>query len=120
MSKSLHEPDVRYLPLEKAILAVVHATRKLSHYFQAHTVVVLTQLPLKFVLRSADYTGRIAMWSTVLGAFDIKYMPWTSVKGQILADLSAEFAKPPIEIVAKEENMDGKSVGTISTQRALH
>ena len=111
---------MRYLPLEKAILAVVHATRKLSHYFQVHTVVVLTQLPLKFVLWSADYTGRIAMWSTVLGAFDIKYMPWTSVKGQILADLLAEFAKPPIEIVAKEENMDGKLVGTISTQGALH
>ena len=42
MSKSLNEVEVRYLPLEKAILAVVHATRKLSHYFQAHTVVVLT------------------------------------------------------------------------------
>ena len=33
VSKSLHEADVRYLPLEKAILAVVHATWKLSHYF---------------------------------------------------------------------------------------
>ena len=42
MSKSLNEAKVRYLPLEKAILAVVHATRKLPHYFQAHTVVVLT------------------------------------------------------------------------------
>ena len=41
MSKSLNEADVRYLPLEKAILAMVHATRKLPHYFQAHTVVVL-------------------------------------------------------------------------------
>ena len=81
VSKSLHEADVRYLPLEKVILAVVHATRKLSHYFQAHTVVVLTQLPLKSVLRSADYTGRIAIWSMVLGAFDIKYMHRTSVKG---------------------------------------
>ena len=81
VSKSLHETEVRYLPLEKAILAVVHATRKLPHYFQAHTVVVLTQLPLKSVLRSADYTGRIAKWGTVLGAFDIKYMPRTSVKG---------------------------------------
>ena len=40
--KSLHEAKVRYLPLEKAILAVVHATRKLLHYFQAHTVVILT------------------------------------------------------------------------------
>ena len=42
VSKSLHEAEVRYLPLEKAILAMVLGTRKLSHYFQAHTVVVLT------------------------------------------------------------------------------
>ena len=61
VSKSLHEAEVRYLPLEKAILVVVHATQKLPHYFQAHTVVVLTQLPLKSVLRTADYTGRIAI-----------------------------------------------------------
>ena len=60
VSKSLNEAEVRYLPLEKAILAVVHATRKLPHYFQAHTVVVLTQLPLKSVLKSADYTERVA------------------------------------------------------------
>ena len=60
VSKSLHEAEVRYLPLEKAILAIVLGTRKLPHYFQAHIVVVLTQLPLKTILRSADYTGRIA------------------------------------------------------------
>ena len=80
MSKSLHEAEVCYLPLEKAILAVVLGTRKLPHYFQAHTVVVLTQLSLKTILRSADYTGRIAKWGTILGAFDIKYMPRISVK----------------------------------------
>ena len=33
MSKSLHEAEIHYLPLEKAILAVVHGTRKLPHYF---------------------------------------------------------------------------------------
>ena len=33
VSKSLHEAEVRYLPLEKAILAVVLDTRKLPHYF---------------------------------------------------------------------------------------
>ena len=42
VSKSLHEAEVRYLPLEKAILVVVHATRKLPHYFQSHTIVILT------------------------------------------------------------------------------
>ena len=60
VSKSLHEAEVCYLPLKKAILAVVHGTRKLLHYFQAHTVVVLTQFPLKAILQSADYTRRIA------------------------------------------------------------
>ena len=50
VSKSLHEAEIRYLPLEKAILAVVHGTQKLHYYFQAHTVVVLTQLPLKAIL----------------------------------------------------------------------
>ena len=81
LSKSLHETKVRYLPLEKAILAVVLGTCKLPHYFQAHTVVILTQLSLKTILRSADYTGRVAKWSTILGAFDIKYMPHSSIKG---------------------------------------
>ena len=60
VSKSLHEVEIHYLPLKKAVLAIVQATRKLLYYFQAHTVVVLTQLPLRSILRSADYTGRIA------------------------------------------------------------
>ena len=47
ISKSLQEAEVRYLHLEKAILAIIHATKKLLHYFQAHTVVVLIQLPLQ-------------------------------------------------------------------------
>ena len=81
MRKSLHEVEIRYSLLEKAILAVVHASRKLPHYFQAYTVVVLTQLPLKSVLRTIDYTGRITLWNTILGDFDIKYMTRTSIKG---------------------------------------
>ena len=113
VSKSLHETEVCYLPLEKAILAVVLSTRKLPYYFQAYTVVVLTQLPLKAILRSADYTGRIAKWGTILGAFDIKYMPRTSIKGQVLADLVAEFTEPEIEELPLVGDMDEKLVGTI-------
>ena len=105
---------MRYLPLEKVILAVVLDTCKLPHYFQAHIVVVLTQLSLKTILRSADYTGRIAKWGTILGAFDIKYIPRTSVKGQVLADVVAEFTEPEIEALLSDGNMDGKLVGTIS------
>ena len=42
VNKSLQEAEVRYLPLEKAILAVIHATKKVPYYFQAHMVIVLT------------------------------------------------------------------------------
>ena len=114
VSKSLHEAEVRYLPLEKAILAMVLGTRKLPHYFQAHTVVVLTQLPLKTILRSADYTGMIAKWGTILGAFDIKYMPRTSMKGQVLTDLVAEFTEPEVDELLANRNKDEKLVDMIS------
>ena len=116
MSKSLNETEVRYLPLEKAILAVVHATRKLPHYFQAYTMVVLTQLPLKSVLRSADYTRRVAKWGTILGAFNIKYMPRTSIKGQVLADLVVEFAECPEEVEMGSEALVERLVGVASIQ----
>ena len=116
VSKSLNEAEVSYLPLEKAILAVVHATRKRPHYFKPHIVVVLTQLPLKSILRSADYTWRIAKWGTILRAFVIKYMPRNSIKGQVLADLVAEFAECPEEIDVGNHNMGERSVGLISVQ----
>ena len=119
VSKSLHEVEVHYLPLEKAILAIVHITRKLPHYFQSHTVVVLTQLLLSSLLRSTDYTGRIAKWGTILRAFDIKYIPCTSVMGQVLADLMAEFAESPLEKEVKTQCMDEELVGTISMQEPL-
>ena len=119
MSKFLHEVEICNLPLEKAIMAVVHGTRKLPHYFQAHTVVVQTQLPLKAILRSADYTGRIAKWGTILGTFDIKYMPRTSVKGQILSDLIAEFADDPVEKESNEHRMGEKSIGLIAAQEPV-
>ena len=119
MTKSLHEAEVHYLPLEKAILVVVYATRKLSHYFQSHTVVVLTQLSLRSLLWSVDYIGRIAKWGTILGAFDIKYMPRTSIKGQVLANLVANFTESPLEDRMEKQDMDGKSIGLVSLQEPL-
>ena len=81
VSKSLQEAETCYLPLEKAVLAIVHATKKLPHYFQAHTIVVLTQLPLQALLRKSNYTGRIAKWGTKVGAYNVKYMPRIAIKG---------------------------------------
>ena len=80
---------------------------------------VLTQLPLRSLLQKADYTGRVAKWATILEAFDIKYMPYTSIKGQVLADLVTEFIEPSFEESDERPSMDGKSVGMISLQEPL-
>ena len=60
ISKTLVDAETRYLPLEKLVLALVHATRKLLHYFQAHTVYALTEYSLQSLLKKSDFTGRIA------------------------------------------------------------
>ena len=44
-------------------------------------------------------------------------MPRTSIKGQVLVDLVAEFTEPQIEELESVENMDKKLVGTISQYR---
>ena len=55
----------------------------------------------------------------ILGAFDIKYMPCTSIKGQVLTDLIAKFTKTPVENKSNEHCMDEKSVDQIVVQELL-
>lgn len=50
----------------------------------------------------------------ILGAFDVKYMPCTSIKGQVLVDLVAEFIESSIEEDEGEQHIDGKLVGMVS------
>ena len=56
VSKTLVDAETRYLPLKKVALALVHATCRLPHYFQAHTVIVLTEHTLEALLRRANFT----------------------------------------------------------------
>ena len=57
INKTLDVAETRYLPLEKLVLALVHAKRKLPHYFQAHTIFFLTKYPLQSLLRRLDFKG---------------------------------------------------------------
>ena len=67
ISKTLVDVETRYLPLEKLVLALVHATRKLPHYFQAHTVFVLTEYPLQSLLKRLDFTGQNCQMGNSVG-----------------------------------------------------
>ena len=47
VSEVLHKAKARYLETHKLIYAILIASRKLRHYFQAHRVMVVTSYPLK-------------------------------------------------------------------------
>ncbi|XP_058211749.1 uncharacterized protein LOC131323931 [Rhododendron vialii] len=64
----------RYLPLEKLLLALVTAARKLLPYFQEHPIIVLTEFPLKNLLRKADLSSR----AQVLADFIAEFTPGSS------------------------------------------
>ena len=59
--------------MEKLAFTLVTVARKLKSYFQAHTVVVLTDKPLHKVMGSPEVAGRIALWAVELSEFDIQY-----------------------------------------------
>ena len=59
VSKVLQRPEVRYQAIEKAALAVVFSARRLRHYFQSFTVMLMTDLPIRKVLQKADVAGRM-------------------------------------------------------------
>ena len=77
--------------MEKLAFALITAARKLKPYFQAHTIVVLTNQPLKRAMSSPEAAGRMALWAIELSESDVQYRPRTAVKGQIVANFIAEY-----------------------------
>ncbi|GAV73668.1 LOW QUALITY PROTEIN: Glyco_hydro_16 domain-containing protein/XET_C domain-containing protein, partial [Cephalotus follicularis] len=73
VSKALNDADGRYPEVEKFEYALIIVARKLRPYFQAHTIKVLTDKPLKQVLAKPDTSGRLIKWSVELGEYDVKY-----------------------------------------------
>lgn len=57
LNKTLVDAETRYLLLKKMAPALVHATRKLPHYFQAYTVWVLAKYHLQSLLWKSDSFG---------------------------------------------------------------
>ncbi|XP_022842145.1 uncharacterized protein LOC111365871 [Olea europaea var. sylvestris] len=78
--------------MEKLALALITASRKLRPYFQAHTIHVLTNFPLRQVLQKPNALGRLLKWAVELSKFNLVFKARAAIKGQALADFVAEFA----------------------------
>jgi hypothetical protein len=69
-------------------------SRKLRHYFEAHTIRVLTNQPLHDIFGNRDSFGHIRNWATELSEYVINFKRRTTIKSQILADFMAEWTEP--------------------------
>lgn len=80
LSRVLHDAGIRYPKAQKLVYALVVAMKCLWPYFQAHSVTVLMNQPLKATLQGPDTLRRIAKWTVKLDKFDITYGPWLAIK----------------------------------------
>ena len=90
-SRALKGAEGRYPLMEKLAFALITASRKLRHYFQAHVIIVMTDHPLKKSMNKLESAGRLIQWAIELSEFDIRYQPRNAIKAQALADFIVEF-----------------------------
>ncbi|GJX62348.1 reverse transcriptase domain-containing protein [Tanacetum coccineum] len=107
VSRALRGPEINYTSMEKLVLALVHASKNLKRYFQAHPIIVIIDQPIQQVLSRPEVAGRLQKWSIEVGEYAIHYRPRVSVKGQILADFIVERPKEesPDTLMEEEEEL---------------
>jgi hypothetical protein len=80
VSEVLSLSKKNYTELEKVLYAVLMASRKLQHYFQAYHIIVPSSQPLKDIMRNREATGRIGKWSAELNELSIDYVHRSSIQ----------------------------------------
>jgi hypothetical protein len=98
-----------YTELEKVLYAVLMASRKLRHYFQAYHIMVPSSQPLKDIMRNREATGRVRKWAAELNEFTIDYVHRSSIQFQALADFIADWTPGAQD----EERINGDEAWTI-------
>ena len=93
-SRVLQGAESWYPRIEKLAFTLVTSARRLHPYFQAHTIVVLMDQPLRRILGRPKTSGRLMKWALELEEFEVIYWPRTAIKGQVLADFVVEFTYP--------------------------
>jgi ribonuclease HI len=80
--------------LEKISYAVVMASRKLRHYFEAFKVQVTSDRGLGELFKNPEASVRITKWAAKLSGYHITFEPRTTIKSQVLSDFIVDWTGP--------------------------
>ena len=117
-SRALRGAEAQYPQIEKLAFALITASRKLRHYFQAYVINVMTDHPLKKTTNKLEAARRLIQWAVELSEFDIKYLPRHTIKAQALADFIVEFTPSHNDLEVVEDKKWIIHVDGSSTQHA--
>src|SRR3954470_5710749 len=93
ISEVLSPSKQRYPHYQKIAMGIYLASQKLAHYFQDHSITVVSEAPLAEIMNNRYSIGRIAKWSLDLLPYDIQYQPEKAIKSQVLADFLVEWTE---------------------------
>ncbi|KAK4391471.1 hypothetical protein Sango_1924900 [Sesamum angolense] len=95
LSRTMTPNELKYSPIEKLCLALIFSIQKLTHYFQSHSIHLVSNAnPLKYVMAKPVLSDWLARWYLQLQQFEITYIPQKAVKGQVLANVLADHPMP--------------------------
>lgn len=93
ISEELTNSKQRYPHYQKLAYGVFLFARRLKHYFQEHSITVVSTAPLGDIIQNRDATGRVAKWAIELAAHTIIYEPQRAIKSQALADFVVDWTE---------------------------
>jgi ribonuclease HI len=96
------------MELEKIAYAVVMASCKLHHYFEAFKVRVTSDRGLGELFKNPEASVRITKWAAELSGYHITFEPKTAIKSQVLADFIVDWTGP-----ITQPDMSAEKVWTI-------
>nr|GFA39795.1 reverse transcriptase domain-containing protein [Tanacetum cinerariifolium] len=105
ISRALQGPELNYSPMEKLVLSLVFAAKRLRRYFQAHPITVITDQPIKQPTKLGTYVDKEDKM--------IKYL-------KIVRGLISGFTTFSISQVPRSKNKKANALSKITSTSFAH
>jgi hypothetical protein len=93
LTEVLSPTKQRYPHYQKLAYVIYMTGKKLSHYFECHSIIVVALNPVSSILNNPDAIGLVSLWGITLGPWEITYQRQSAIKSQVLPDFIAEWTE---------------------------